>query len=143
MNKHIFTLIGSICFLSISILCHAQTGTLSVDATNFETDEGAAVIQLFKKQDKVPKNPFMKATAAIANGKATIEFLNLPFGDYAAILFQDKNANGVLDHKFGFPNESMGFSNEWKLSLFSGMPNFEKLKFKFDESHLNCTIRIR
>ena len=49
----------------------------------------------------------MQAMAAIAKGKATIVFLNIPYGDYAAILFQDKNANGALDHKFGFPNEPM------------------------------------
>ena len=85
----------------------------------------------------------MQASGVIVNGKATIAFPDLSYGEYAAILFHDENSNGILDHKFGFPNEPMGFSNDWKLSLFSGMPTFQKLKFEFSESKSICAIKIR
>jgi uncharacterized protein (DUF2141 family) len=142
MKKYVLTLTGSICLLFISLLCKAQTGILTIEATNFKNDKGVATVHLFRAQDDVPKKPFMKAMNIIANGKATITFPNIPFGDYAAILFQDENANGILDHKFGLPNEPMGFSNQWRLSLFSGMPSFRKLKFKFEVNKDHCEIEI-
>jgi uncharacterized protein (DUF2141 family) len=116
---------------------------LTIDATNFKSDQGIAVVHLFRKQDGIPKNPFQQATQVIANGNASIVFHDLLYGDYAVILFHDENANGKLDHRFGFPNEPMGFSNDWKLSLFSGMPSFHKLKFEFTKSKANCKIEIR
>ena len=144
MNKFIITLTGSMCFLFTTILCNAQeTGALIIEAFNFETNTGVAVVHLFREQDDVPGKPFLKSTSTIENGKAKITFSNIPYGDYAAILFQDENTNGLLDHKLGFPNEPMGFSNEWKLSLFSGMPNFSKLKFSFKNASLPYKIAIR
>jgi uncharacterized protein (DUF2141 family) len=143
MKKYVFTLAGSLCALLIPIFCNAQMGTLTIDAINFKSDKGIATVHLFRKQDDVPRKPFMKATAVITNGKATVAFSNISFGDYAAILFQDENANGMLDHKFGLPNEPMGFSNQWRLSLFSGMPSFRKLKFRFDEGIGHYEIKIR
>jgi uncharacterized protein (DUF2141 family) len=91
----------------------------------------------------VPKKPFRIASGKISKGKALVRFEDLPYGDYAAIIFHDENANGVLDHRFGFPNEPMGFSNAWRLSLFSGMPTFKKLKFEFRENTMKHSIMIR
>lgn len=145
MSKNIFiTLTGSLCFLLIAVTGNAQSsGTLTIDATNFKNDKGGAVIHLFRSQDDVPKKPFLQAAHFIVNGKATFVFHDVLFGEYAAILFHDENSNGILDHRFGFPNEPMGFSNGWKLSLFSGMPTFHKLKFEFSESKPTCRIAIR
>ena len=90
------------------------------------------MVNLFREQDEIPKNPFRTEKGKIENGISKIEFFDLPPGSYAAIVFHDENLNGILDHKFGFPNEPMGFSNKWKLTLFSGMPTFRKLKFQLD-----------
>jgi uncharacterized protein (DUF2141 family) len=69
-----------------------------------------------------------------------IAFNEIPIGEYAAIAYHDKNSNSTLDHKMGFPNEPMGFSNNWNFSLFSGMPTFKKLKFNFESD--NAVIEI-
>lgn len=144
MYRIFFILAGSVCFLLMSNLCAAQSvGLLTISAANFGNNKGKAVIHLFRKEDDMPGKPFMESTAAIVDGKAMIVFQNIAYGDYAAILFQDENANGKLDHRFGFPNEPMGFSNEWNLTLFSGMPTFSKLKFQFSESKTNLIIAIR
>jgi uncharacterized protein (DUF2141 family) len=128
----------------MSILSSAQqTGALTFELANFESNKGEAAVRLFRQQDDVPKKPFMQATSIIVDGKATVVFPNIPHGEYAAIVFQDENLNGLLDHKFGFPNEPMGFSNDWKLSLFSGMPNFQKLKFEFSSEKTKCKIAIK
>jgi uncharacterized protein (DUF2141 family) len=143
MNLYLLTLAGGICLLLVGINSKAQTGKLTIEATHFESNKGVAIVHLFREQDAIHRKPFLQATAGIIDGEAKIVFNTIPYGDYAAIIFQDENSNGILDLKFGFPNEPMGFSNEWKLSLFSGMPNFRKLKFRFDQVNLKYTIMIR
>jgi uncharacterized protein (DUF2141 family) len=118
-------------------------GTLTIKAANLENEKGKAVVHLFRKEDDIPSKPFLKSSTNISKGKAEIVFQNLPYGQYAAILFHDENGNEILDHKWGFPNEPMGFSNEWKLTLFSGMPSFEKLKFDFTERSTVWDIKIK
>lgn len=143
MKNYFISWTGSVCFLFTSMLCQAQqTGTLTIKATHFEHTNGVAVVQLFREQDDIPEKPFMKSTGAIVNQESTITLPNIPYGEYAAILFHDENANGLLDHKFGFPNEPISFSNEWSLSFFSGMPTFKKLKFSFIAKDPKQVIRI-
>jgi uncharacterized protein (DUF2141 family) len=133
MNQYTLKIAVSLRFLFCTTLCQAQqTGTLIIEASNFETSNGVAVVHLFRAQDDVPGKPFLQMKGEIIDGKSKIMFKTIPIGEYAAILFHDENANGILDHKFGFPHEPLGFSNGWRLSLFSGMPSFTKLKFRFD-----------
>lgn len=144
MKNYFITLTGGICFLLMSLLCEAQqTGTFTIKATNFEVNTGVAVVQLFREQDDIPKKPFVKSTGSITKNESMITFSDLPYGDYAVIVFHDVNGNGILDHKFGFPNEPMGFSNDWKLSLFSGMPTFGKLKIEFSAEKKLRIIKLK
>lgn len=73
--------------------------------------------------------------ASIEADVAKISFENLPTGSYAAIVYHHENDNGTLDHKLAFPSEPMGFTNNWNLSLFSGMPIFKKLRFEHSGKH--------
>jgi uncharacterized protein (DUF2141 family) len=82
----------------------------------------------------------MIAKSKIVNNEAKVDFQNLPFREYAIIVVHDLNLNDVIDHKWGFPAEPLGYSNKWKLSLFSGMPTFDKLKFVFDKSNQNYSV---
>jgi len=144
MVKSIFKIIaGSICFLLFANSLAQQSGTLTINAESFNNDTGKAVVNLFRKEDDVPKKYFLQTSATIKNGKAALVFENLPYGEYALILFHDENSNGTLDHKLGFPNEPMCFSNNWKLSLFSGMPNFEKLRFEFGVKTSDLTVKLK
>ena len=68
--------------------------------------------------------------------------IDLPFGDYAAIFVHDRNGNDKIDHRLGIPNEPLGYTNNWKLSLFSGMPTFEKLRFTFSASMNHFVIKM-
>jgi uncharacterized protein (DUF2141 family) len=144
MKNQFITWTGGVCFLFTSLLCQAQqTGTLTIEVTHFENTRGVAVVQLFREHDDIPEKPFLKSTGVIVIQKSTITLSNIPYGEYAAIVFHDENANGILDHKFGFPNEPMGFSNEWSLSLFSGMPTFNKLKFVFSAGHSTQDVKLK
>lgn len=83
----------------------------------------------------------METSATISDGKAVIVFTDIPYGEYAAIVCHDKNSNGKVDHNFlGIPAEPLGFSNRWKLTLFSGMPSFSKLRFEFSAENQECKI---
>jgi uncharacterized protein (DUF2141 family) len=132
MNKKI-----SIIFPIVTLLLcgHArvsfaqETGPLTIHISNFQSSEGLAVVNIFRERDEIPKKPFMSLKAPVENGKAEILVGELPNGNYAVIAYHDENSNGMLDHKLGFPNEPLGFSNAWELGLFSGMPTFRKLKF--------------
>ena len=116
--------------------------TLTFHVTGFENNTGQAIVYLYRQEDKVPTKPFTHATALIVNKVAEITFPGLSYGDYAAIVVHDLNANGKIDHKWGMPAEPLGYTNKWKFSLFSGMPTFEKLRFHFSASCRTIAITM-
>ena len=69
---------------------------------------------------------------------------DLAYGPYAMVVFHDENDNGTLDHNvLRLPAEPLGFSKGFKLSLFSGMPNFEKLRFDFTVDSMPLEIVVQ
>jgi uncharacterized protein (DUF2141 family) len=142
MNRKtsILTIFGIVLFV---INCVAQgVSTLAITATNFENEKGQAVVNLFREQDDVPRKPFKTIKASIKDGVGKLVVDNLPNGSYAVIVYHDENDNNTLDHRLGFPNEPMGFSNGWNLSLFSGMPTFRKLRFEHNGTHTLIEVKV-
>ncbi|MEW6195350.1 MAG: DUF2141 domain-containing protein [Bacteroidota bacterium] len=130
-------------FVVMSGSVEAQQENLVVEVSGFIHDRGQAVVNLYREKDDIPKKPFLRDAVEIRQGKATSIFSNLQYGDYAIIVFHDENSNNDLDHNFfGFPKEPLGYSNGFKFSLFSGMPNFSKLRFSFgvDAKPLKITV---
>lgn len=128
--------------LTTSLFAQHQSGTLTIHIKNFHHAEGMAVATLFREEDEMPKKPFKRETGAITNDTATILFTDIPYGKYAIILFHDENSNGIVDHTVFLPAEPIGFSNNWQLGLFSGMPNFKKLQFTFSEIKNEFSIPV-
>jgi uncharacterized protein (DUF2141 family) len=116
--------------------------TLTVNVTGFESNVGQALLQIFRESDDMPIVPFMTVKVNIANNEATFSVKNLTYGDYAVIVVHDQNSNGEIDHSWGIPCEPLGFSNDWKLSLLSGMPTFEKLKFTYSRSKYKFVVKM-
>ena len=139
MNKKMYPLTIILAMWCSYMACHAQ---MKIVLTNFKTSQGNAVVNLFRENDDIPSKPFMTLSSAIVDDQAQVVIEHADQGDYAAIAYHDQNSNGTLDHKFGFPNEPMGFSNDWHLGLFSGMPTFQKLKFKHDRASTVIVIKI-
>ena len=137
-------------YLSISFLFMALTafkqqpnGTLTINTSNYNNDKGKAVLFLFRKDDKIPNNPFKTIITEIKDKKAVFEIQNLAFDDYAIILLHDENNNGKIDHSFGLPSEQLGYSNNWELGFFTGMPTFNKLKFSSASLIQNINITYK
>ncbi|BBB65226.1 hypothetical protein UNDYM_0973 [Undibacterium sp. YM2] len=119
---------------------HDINGNLTVIANGFKTDTGHAIARLYIPGSQVTRKGQLEISALIKNGQSSFLFPALPAGDYAVVVFHDANDNGTVDHNFwGFPAEALGFSNGFKVSLFSGMPDFEKLRF----THANSAQTIQ
>jgi uncharacterized protein (DUF2141 family) len=110
----------------------SATGVLTVQASGFADTQGHAVAKLFQPGDNVLDKGRWESTAAIKDGQATLTFPPLPAGTYALVVFHDRNDNGHIDHGWMGPSEPLGFSGGFKLTLLSGRPTFEELKFSFD-----------
>ncbi|MBI2430270.1 MAG: DUF2141 domain-containing protein [Ignavibacteriales bacterium] len=134
-------LVLSILFVT-TLFAEQPTGTLTIRTQHFLNDGGSAVVNLFREHDEIPKKPWRIEKGNIVDGASTIIFENVPYGAYAVIVFHDENSNGILDHTLFLPAEPMGFSNEWELTLFSGMPSFEKLRFRFTEQSAEIVIAV-
>lgn len=145
MKNKILILSALLVFLAIcaSSQTPEPTGTLTFNISGFSDNSGQVLVQMFRKDDKVPRNPFKEVKATISNQAAVVQIENLFFGEYAAIVVHDKNSNGIIDHHWGMPNEPLGYTSNWQLTLFSGMPSFEKLKFSFTESKDKYNIEMK
>lgn len=120
------------CLLTPLAWADAVQGDLLIHASGFADDTGQAVANIFRAGDNVLRAPYIRVTAQIQNVKATLTFPTLTYGSYAVSVFHDTNGNNQVDHNLaGMPAEPLGFSNGFKLGLFSGLPNYEKLRFEF------------
>ncbi len=148
INLHIvqmkkYLIVAIICLFSYGVKGQrSDTGTLRFATSNFSNDQGKAVLFLFRKSDKIPDKPFMTVSCNIERKMASILLPGIAFGNYAAILLHDENSNGRIDHSFGLPFEQLGYSNNWKLGFFTGMPTFSKLEFQFSPASQNKQIKI-
>ena len=125
-------------------LADAAYGDIVVHASGYTHERGQAIGSLFRDGDDVFGTPYVRVTAPIHQGKASLVFPNVKPGNYALITFHDENNNNDLDHNFlHLPAEPLGFSNGFKLSAFSGMPSFEKLRFAFtlDSKPLEISVK--
>jgi uncharacterized protein (DUF2141 family) len=118
-------------------------GDLTVRASGFAHARGHAVAKLFMVGDNVLEAGRWQVTAPIENGLAAFRFSHLPAGSYAVVVFHDENDNGQIDHGLLGPSEPLGFSGGFALSLFSGRPNFERLKFAFQPPEQTLEVRVR
>jgi uncharacterized protein (DUF2141 family) len=115
---------------------------LTVRATGFEDGEGQALLLLFRASDKVPKSPFLTMHAPIVRNTALFTVPHPGYGEFAAIVVHDRNSNNEIDHRWGLPSEPLGFSNHWQLTLFSGMPSFEKLHFVYSRTQRRIEVHM-
>lgn len=86
----------------------------------------------------------LRASSVIQNGEARLEFADLPDGLYALVVFHDENDNGKIDQNaLSLPKEQLGFSNGYRLGLFSGLPTFGKLQFRVAHPRASLDIQVR
>lgn len=106
---------------------------IEVKIKNLKSPEGQVMVSLFDSQENYLNKPTMYyATAVTDSLTASVVFRDLIPGEYAVVVFHDKNKNGQLDTNFlKIPKEKYGFSNN--ASGFIGPAPFEAVKFALAE----------
>lgn len=127
--------------MTLSILCGlgiafvastamaVDKGTIEVSAYNFPSDDGLAIVSLFKSANGFPgkiNSAYKSFRLKIKGGIVAVQFTDVPYGTYAVQVTQDKNKNGKLDANFmGIPSEPAGSSNSPP-----GIPKWDACKFE-------------
>ena len=130
--------------MGAAVLAHAAQDDLVIRASGFAHQRGQAIASLFREGDDIFGKPYARVAAQIDTGQATLIFPAVQHGDYAVIVFHDENSNNDLDHNaLRMPAEPLGFSNGFKLILFSGLPSFEELRFAFGAGTKPVEISVK
>ena len=126
----------------VGSLVNAQSetsGSISVTVPNVSGTNGEVMFGLYTANDFM-KTPFMGKKSEIIDGKATVNFENVPEGEYALVIMHDKNSNGRMDFEpNGMPKEDYATSADVPLM---GPPTWEDTKFKYDGKQKNLEFRF-
>ncbi|HYW56525.1 MAG TPA: DUF2141 domain-containing protein [Polaromonas sp.] len=120
--------------LAIFVSGAAFAGDLKIDVSVPADRQGLVMAAVFDKADGFPRGtPLRTATAKPVQGKATLQFTDLPKGDYAVTAFLDENSNTRLDaNLFGIPTELYGFSRNAR--NMAGPPPFAEAAFRMEDN---------
>lgn len=131
-------------FLSL-IAPFENTSTCSITLTvnDVESTKGYVVISLYRNNPKdFPDESAIYKTAKVKASAKSVKytFNNLPKGDYAIIVFHDKNNDGDCNTNFvGIPTEGYGFSRNVRPKLT--VPSFNDVKFSVS-THKSTSIDL-
>jgi uncharacterized protein (DUF2141 family) len=115
---------------------------LVVKVKNIKQSEGTVRVALFNSEDTFLDKAFQGKSVKANGSEVSIEFADLPAGEYALSVFHDANDNGELDKNFmGIPREGFGFGNN-AMGTF-GPPSFEKAKFKLSSESTSHEIVLK
>jgi uncharacterized protein (DUF2141 family) len=116
--------------------------TLTVEAHNLDSDSGYVLLILFKGEEGFPSDAERAHayTGELVKGKkATLQFRDLPSGEYAIAALHDENSNGKMDtNMLGIPKEAYGASNDANNPF--GPPKYADARFTLSS---DTTLRIR
>ena len=121
----------------------AHAGDLTVEVNIPAERQGAVRAAVFDKAEGFPRGtPLRTAVALPVQGKATLQFADLPAGDYALTAFLDENSNNKLDSNlFGLPTEPYGFSRNAR--SMAGPPPFADASFRVEDGAQQHTFDLK
>ncbi len=123
----------SIMFLVLATPIFAQTGTIVVNVSGIENNDGVIQIGLYNSETNFPDyESNFKGVAAKADKSGVIyTFTKIPVGTYAVAIWHDENEDKKMNKNlFGAPSENYGFSRNIYGSF--GPPNFEEVSFELN-----------
>lgn len=103
---------------------------LTIQIRNIEVLEGDIRIGIFNTSEKFLKQGFTFRNYLVAVNDTTVSIVidDLPEGEYAFLLYHDKNSDGKMNQNFiGISKEPFGFSNNVKPKF--AKPTFEECSF--------------
>lgn len=103
----------------------AQHYTVTVVVEGVKDDEGEIGVGFYSASEQFPDDPARVLRIDKSSGGPTYTgtFTDVPPGDYAVTLLDDRNGNFEMDTNFfGYPQEGFGFSNNVKPSILGAPP---------------------
>jgi uncharacterized protein (DUF2141 family) len=120
-----------------------ETGTLAVQITGLENDDGEVLLALSNSRENYESDSeaYRGIKVKIINGNAECKITELPYGEYAIKLYHDVNMDGELNSNFlGIPTEDYGFSNN--ASGTFGPADYDDAKFLIDQTEMTIKISV-
>lgn len=112
-------------FMSTILSAH----DLTVNVTGIRGTKGGIIVKLYNRKKDFPKEKsvYKRVYSEFNAATVAVTFADIPTGDYAVLLYHDKNGNRKVDtNLIGIPKEPHGISRNIKLF---GPPKFDKCKF--------------
>ena len=129
--------VGTILFSGL-----ATAGTLTLNLTDLEVNNGDIRIAVYDSKDTFSKKPAHVLGAASTTESVTVTLNDLPAGEYAVMLYQDSNGNEDLDSNLvGIPTEPWGASLNG--TRVFGTPKWKHVMFVVPEEGAQITIALR
>lgn len=128
-------------FSLITSFLSNQNPQLTIQIENIEVVKGDIRIGVFNANEKFLKQgyTFKNYKVAVTDTIETIIIDDLPKGEYAFIMYHDKDGDGKMNRNLiGMPKEPFGFSNNVRPKL--SKPTFEACKFVLED---NIELHIR
>ncbi|MBN2406181.1 MAG: DUF2141 domain-containing protein [Elusimicrobia bacterium] len=115
-------------------------GTLTISIRNIRKLRGSIDMTLYDMNRKKPF-AYIHKKVPVAGPIINIKLNNVPYGEYAVILFHDRNGNSRIDYRvFPLPGpiEGIGVSNN--VSGLFGPPRLKDAAFRFNRDDLSLNI---
>lgn len=140
MKKYLIT-----CFiLTSSWVIGADQPQVVVNITNIKQLKGNIRVAFYKKGSRFPREgsiTYAKEVKVSKLGEMSLSFIDIPFGEYAIAVFQDKNQNQKIDKNFvGYPTEPFGFSKNFKPKFSE--PDFSDCNVVISSNNNSFTIKL-
>jgi uncharacterized protein (DUF2141 family) len=106
-----------ILFISLSPLILYSQEELVVEVTGIKAIQGDLYLSLYDNDSSwlFTDSAFHLVSAPVKNNSGIFVLKGIPYGLYAIAVYQDQNANGILDEtEMKIPKEPYGFSNNPK-----------------------------
>ncbi|WPP50857.1 DUF2141 domain-containing protein [Catalinimonas niigatensis] len=135
-------LLGIVCPFQVNAQ-NKETASVTVVVNGIESKEGSIQIAFFSTKASFPDEKPYKANKLSLNesGEVTLIFKDIPFGEYALAVYQDKNDNDKLDTNLvGIPKEPYGFSNNHNPKF--SRPNYDEAKVEIRQASQTLNVKI-
>ena len=137
--KHFFQFVVAAAIVGSGI---AHAADLTIEIAGMKDAKGKVLVAVYNRAEDFLKQPTRTAAVDAQTGKVKLVIADLPPGDYALSVFQDKNGNGELDtNLIGMPIEPYGFSNDAAGNY--GPPSFEQSVVHLLAAGRQLTINLR
>ena len=121
--KHLITTL-SLAALAV-VATPASAAGLDIEVSGID-DAPIAGLKLYSSRFSYPEQPRLTERSGVYAGVAEFHFDDLAPGDYAVLVWADRNENGEFDRSmFGNPKESYMFSN----NVHEEEPDWDTVRF--------------